>query len=193
MAQPCWQPGSGWVVSKDHPSRREGEEARPPATTSTLPPDSYLLRPAAPTGQAHLHLGSSIYRRAPRPARLANIWRLHCHRRPGKQSPFALAPGNQAPRGEYGLPGDRGVFATVPAGSHPAEDPYLPVHWGLDPALSNRRKIKFHAILTSGVAFSKRHPASAVLQGTGLRDSRRTWEAKRGRLGTTSQGRGSSK
>lgn len=31
--------------------------------------------------------------------RLANIWRRHCHRRLDKQSPFALAPGNQGPAG----------------------------------------------------------------------------------------------
>lgn len=35
--------------------------------------------------------------------------------------------------------------------------------WGPDQALSNRRKIKFHAILTSGVAFSRGHPACAAL------------------------------
>ena len=40
--------------------------------------------------------------------------------------------------------------------------------WGPDPALSNRRKIKFHAILTSGVAFSRGHPASAASWVSGL-------------------------
>ena len=62
------------------PSRGGGGEAasRPP------PGGAPTWRPAAPAGRARLHLGSSIYSCAPRPAGLANIWRLHCHRRLGK-------------------------------------------------------------------------------------------------------------
>lgn len=66
---PC--PPGGWVGGphsppgqKAHSLPGKGEEARPlgPAPSpSTAQSGSYLLRPPAPSGQTHLHLGPSIY------------------------------------------------------------------------------------------------------------------------------------
>lgn len=52
-------PPSGWVVCRDHLGR--GAHSLLPPAPPAAQPGSYLPRPAAPTGQARLHLGSSVY------------------------------------------------------------------------------------------------------------------------------------
>uniref|UniRef100_A0A2K5UZ73 Chloride voltage-gated channel 7 n=1 Tax=Macaca fascicularis TaxID=9541 RepID=A0A2K5UZ73_MACFA len=59
--------------------------------------------------------------------------------------------------------------------------------WGPDPALSNRRKIKFHAILSSGVGLSRGHPAFAARGVNSAPGHRRTLGKGEGK-GARSQG-----
>lgn len=83
----------------------------------------------------------------------------------GQIEPVCFSAQQPGPRGgSPSLPRDRGVFAAGPAGSHPGPRTLISAtDRDPDQALSNRRKIKFHAILSSGVGSSRGHPASAVL------------------------------
>lgn len=95
-----------WEEPPRHPS---SPSQKTPAHTPRLLPDwdcsAHSAGPPPPGVQAfiaglHNCLGP------------ANIWQRHCHRRLGKQIPFALAPSNQSPAG--GVPADR-LTCTQPA------------------------------------------------------------------------------
>lgn len=95
----------------------------------------------------------------------------------GQIEPVCFSARQPGPRGgSLNLPGDRGVFAAGPAGSHPGPRALISAtDWDPDQALSNRRKIKFHAILTSGVALLQR--TSCPGSSLGKRCSRPAEEA----------------
>lgn len=101
----------------------------------------------------------------------------------GQIEPVCFSAQQPGPRGgSLSLPRDRGVFAAGPAGLRSGPSTLISTaNQDPDQALSNRRKIKFHAILTSGGASSRGCPVCAACW-VNVRGQHRTWDEALGCL-----------